>query len=58
MISCMRGKVRMLSVCQLSYQDSESIVHMMQYAINPTEHQYSYNATETVMVDNRNAKLL
>ena len=55
MISCMRGKVCMLIVCQLSYQ---AIVHMMQHAINPTEHQYCYNATETVMVDNRNPKLL
>ena len=42
----------MLTVCHLSYQDSEAIVHMKSNAIIPTEHQYSHNATETLMVDN------
>ena len=48
----------MLIVCQLSYQDSEAIAHMKQHAIYPTEHQYSYNATETLMIYNINVKLL
>ena len=47
----------MFSVRHLSYQDSEAIVHMKQYAVHPTEHQYSYNATETLMIDNTNVKL-
>ena len=47
----------MLIVCHLSYQDCEAIVYMNQNSINPTEHQYSHNATETLMGDNRNAKL-
>ena len=38
----------MLIVCHLSYQDSEAIMHMKQNAVNPTEHQYSYNASETL----------
>ena len=42
----------MFIVCQLSYQDSEGIVHMKQNDIYPTEHQYSYNDTETLMIDN------
>ena len=42
----------MLIVCHLSYQDSEEIVHMKQHAIIPTEHQYSHNATETLVIDN------
>ena len=54
----MHGKVRMLIVCHQNYQDSEVIVHMKQYAIHPTEHQYSYNGTETLMIDNINVKLL
>ena len=41
-----------------SYQDSEAIVHMTQNAIIPTEHQYSHNATDTLMIANWNAKLL
>ena len=48
----------MLILCHQSYQDSEAIVHMKQNAISPTEHQYSHNATETLMIDNLNAKLL
>ena len=47
----------MFSVRHLSYQDSEAIVHMEQYAVHPTEHQYSYNATEILMIGNINAKL-
>ena len=47
----------MLVVCHLSYQDSEAKVHIKQNAINPTEHQYRYNATETLMIDTINAKL-
>ena len=43
----------MLIVCHLSYQDNEVIVHMKQKnAIIPTEHQYSHNAIETLMIDN------
>ena len=52
MLKCMRGKVRMLIVCHLSYQDSEAIAHMKQNAIIPTEQQYSHNATETLIIDN------
>ena len=48
----------MLIVCHLSYQDSEAIVHLVQNAIIPTEQQYSHNATETLIIDNWNAKLL
>ena len=33
----MHGKVRMLIVCHLSYQDSEAIVNMKQNATIPTE---------------------
>ena len=42
----------MLIVCHLSYQDSEAIVHMNQNAIILMEHQYSHNATETLIIDN------
>ena len=38
-------------MCRLSYQDSEAIVHMKQIDIIPTEHQYSRNATEPLMID-------
>ena len=48
----------MLIVCHLSYKVSEAIVHMKQNAIIPTEHHYSPNATETLAIDNGNAKLL
>ena len=41
----------MLIMCHLSYQDSVAIVRMNQNAIVPTEHQYSRNATETLMID-------
>ena len=51
-LQCLHGKVRMLIVCHLSYQDSEAIVHMKQNAIIPTEQQYSHNATETLVIDN------
>ncbi len=44
--------MRMLIVCHLSYQDREAIVHMKQQAMIPVEHQYSHNATETLMIDN------
>ena len=33
-------------------------MHMKQNAIIPIEHQYSHNATETLMIYYRNAKLL
>ena len=52
MIECLHDKVRMLIVCHLSYQDCEVLVHMKQNTIIPTEHQYSRNATETLMIDN------
>ena len=55
---CLPGKVRMLIVCHISYQASEAIVHMKQIDIIPTEHQYSRNATEPLMIDTCNAKLL
>ena len=48
----------MLIVCHLSYQDSEAIMHMKQNCIITTEHHYSHNATETLVIDNLNAKLL
>ena len=50
----------MLIVCHLSYQDiaSLAIVHMMQNAIIHTEQQYSHNATDTLIIDNLNVKLL
>ena len=54
----LHGKVCLLIVCHLSYQDSQAIVNMKQNAIIPTEHQYSHNATETFIIDNINAKLL
>ena len=34
------------------------MVHMKHNDINLMEHQYSCNATETLVIDNRNAKLL
>ena len=49
---CLHGKMCMLIVCHLSYQDSEAIVHMKQNAIIPTEQQHSHNATETLIIDN------
>ena len=36
MVRCLHGKVRMLIVCHLSYQDRAAIVHMKQNAIIPT----------------------
>ena len=44
----------MLIMCNLSYQDGEAIEHMKQNAINPTQRKYGPNATETLMIDNRN----
>ena len=48
-------------VCHISYQDSKAMVHMKQHVIHPTEHQYTVGTkllTETLMIDNINAKLL
>ena len=48
----------MLIVCHLSYRDSEAIVHTKRNTMDPSEQQYSHYATETRMINNRNAKLL
>ena len=39
-------------VCYLNYQDSEAKVHIKQNAMNPTEHQYRYNSTRTLVINN------
>ena len=49
MMKYLHGKGRMLIILCVTYQDCEAIVYMNQNSINPTEHQYSHNPTETLL---------